>query len=426
MSIISTPAVKQGQRISTHPAGILLSNFGLITAAILLLLAAWAGQTVIVILLGLGLAAAGLARFWSYFSLRGVSCERYLNERRTFPDGTLDLKLKVFNRKILPLPWLQVSDEVPAGFTLDLPAGPGTRPGFELISKSTSILWYSAVSWKCRLLCQKRGYYALGPLTVTSGDIFGFYPRTAVEKAEDHIIVYPKIYGLADLAIPSLFPLGEAKLEKRIFEDPSRLIGIRDYSPGDSLRRIHWKASARHQELQVKIYEPTTSLRAAIFLAIDSFQNNGIWNYEDEEAGISFAASLSNYLIEKKSQVGLWTNSRLADTGEPGRIPLRSGVDHLVQVLEALAKVVSVSSGPFVEFFQNERNNLHSGTTLIFIFGQLPDRLKEVLSDLKASGYKVLVFQAGLIEKESLPPDIPWFQIQAPCKVLEINRRETG
>ena len=424
MSANSISTADQEKNTSTHPVSVLLGKFGLITAAILLLLAAWAGQTVIVILLGLGLSAAGLSRLWSHFSLKGVHCERHLTEHRAFPDGTLELKLRVVNRKVLPLPWLQITDEVPAGFTPEPALETGTRPGFQLISRSTSMMWYSAVSWKYRLVCKQRGYYPLGPLTATSGDIFGFYPRSATERVTDHIIVYPKIFSITDLAIPSLYPMGEAKTNKRIFEDPSRMIGIRDYSPGDSLRRIHWRASARHQQLQVKVFEPTTSLKAAIFLDIDSFQHDGIWNYEDEELGISTAASLANYLIEKNCQVGLRSNSKLADSGQTARIPLRSGVDQLVKVLETLAKVVSVPSGPFADFFQSERKDLTMGTTLVFIFRQTPEKLKEILSDLTESGYKALVFQVGEMGKNRIPPEIAWYNIRQPGELVEVNCQE--
>ena len=86
------------------------------------------------------------------------------------------------------------------------------------------------------------------------------------------MIVYPKIFPIAHLGIPSLHPLGETIAERRIFEDPIRVIGVRDYNPRDSRRHIHWKATARRQELQVKVFEPTTTLKVAIFLAIDSFK----------------------------------------------------------------------------------------------------------------------------------------------------------
>jgi uncharacterized protein (DUF58 family) len=418
------PAAVSQIKTSTQPTGLLLSKFSLIIIAVLLIIAAWAGQTVIVILLGLALSAAGLSRLWSYLSLKGVRVERQLNECRVFPDEHLELKLRVVNRKLLPLPWVQVNDEVPSGFIPDLKPSPGSKPGFGLITQSSSVLWYSAVSWKYRLLCNKRGYYPLGPLTVTSGDIFGFYPRTNTETATDFIIVYPRIYTLNQLAVPSLYPLGEARSEKRIFEDPSRTIGVRDYSPGDSLRRIHWKASARHQHLQVKVFEPTTTLKVALFLAIESFQNEGSWNENDLELGISTAASLAKYLIDKKSQVGLWVNSRLADSRQSARIQPGGGVDRLVQILEALAKIVNVSSQPFPDFFQAERKELPLGTTLIFILSQLSEKLKIVLADLRESGYKILVFQIGEEKNGTALPEIAWYHVHNPGSLAEIHLGE--
>jgi uncharacterized protein (DUF58 family) len=418
MSSTPIPAIDAEKKTSTQPAGFLLNKFSLIILAVLVILAAWAGQTVIVILLGLILAAAGISKLWSVWSLKGVTCERRLTEHRVFQDEYLELKLRVANRKLLPLPWIQVSDEVPSGFIPNLPAG--SRPGFSLISKSTSLLWYSAISWKYRLVCRKRGYYSLGPLNVSSGDIFGFYPRTAVWPVKDYIIVYPRIYPLSQMGLPSLYPLGEAKSEKRIFEDPSRTIGVRDYQPGDSLRRIHWKASARQQQLQVKIFEPTTTLKVAIFLAIDSFHREGAWEEKDFELGISSAASLANYLVERNSQAGLWANTKLADSGQPAHLLPGSGVDQLIQILEALAKVTPSASGPFTDFFQVERKSLALGTTLVFVFSTLTEKMRVTLADLRENGYKVQALQISDRKAGEILPDIPWYNIRHPGELAEI------
>jgi uncharacterized protein (DUF58 family) len=404
--------------VSTNAAGILFGKFSLVVALVLLIWAAWAGLTVIVILLGLGLSAAGLARSWSYYSLKGVSCSRQLVENRAFPDEFLDLELGVANRKLLPLPWLEVRDEVPAGAVDDLSVETASRPGYELINRSTSMLWYSAAKWKYRVHCIKRGYYKLGPLKVSSGDIFGLYPRTAIQPVEDYIIVYPRIYAFNDIVVPSLFPMGGEKSTKPIFEDPTRLAGIRDYRAGDSLRRIHWRASARRQQLEVKVFEPTSTLKVAIFMAMDSFQNNGIWQEEDTELGISTAASLASFLNGKKGQIGLWVNSNLADSGLPARITMGSGTPQLVQVLEGLAKIIPAVSSPFAEFFQNERKELPLGTTLVFILRTVPENFAATLTDLKESGYKVVILQIGI--GAGLPIEIAWYSIERAGEIKEL------
>ena len=88
------------QRFSTQPSGYLLGKFGLLALLAGLLLAAWYGQVVIVILLGLALSAAGLSKLWSRLSLVGVYCQRLPSEQRVFPGEYIELKLRLVNRKL--------------------------------------------------------------------------------------------------------------------------------------------------------------------------------------------------------------------------------------------------------------------------------------------------------------------------------------
>ena len=371
----------------------LFSNkIAMVAAVLALVAAAWAGQTAVVVLLGLALCVAGLSGAWSSLSLRKVSCERRLTAHRAFPGDHLDLTLRLVNRKLLPLPWIRVRDEVPAVL---MPAEAGLTASIE---RSSSMLWYSAVSWKSSLVCRSRGYYPLGPLTVTTGDIFGLHPRTSVQAADEAVIVYPRLLNLQELGLPSLAHLGDAAAPRRLFEDPSRTMGVRAYSPGDSLRRVHWKASARQQRLQVRVFESTTDLKVALFLPIESFDapmDTRSAEAERLELGISTIASLAAYLVERDYQAGLWVNSSLADSGRPVRILPGAGVEQLMLMLEGLAKVTASSCLPFGSFLEAERVHLPFGSTLMFVVGHVASELAAAFADLRAAGYRVVVFPAG-------------------------------
>ena len=421
MSFSEVSGIDSGEkRFSSQPVGYLLGRFGLLILLAGLLFAAWFGQVAIVVLLGLALSAAGLAKLWSRVSLVGIHCERQLSERRVFPGERIEFKLRLVNRKPLPLPWIQVDDEIPLEFDPDASLTPGSRPGFGLLSKSAALLWYTGVSWRQLFYCHKRGYYSLGPLVISSGDIFGFYPRSIREPSTDHIIVYPKIFPISHLGIPSLFPLGETRAERRIFEDPTRTIGVRDYTPHDSRRRIHWKASARHQTLQVKVFEPTTTLKVALFLAVDSFKQGEAHSEDDFELGVSTAASVANYITERGSPVGIYVNTRLADSGQAIRIPPGSGTGQLVSILEALAKVTPSASAPFEEFLRGERTGLPWGTTLIFILSRPSTSLTDILVNLKGSGYKLQVLQVGG-EEVTAGSNIAWRSVRQPADFMKIG-----
>ena len=131
---------------STQPAGYLLGRFGLLALLGVLLLAAWFGQFLVVIILGLFLSAAGISRLCSRLSLVGVNCQRFLSEQRLFPGEYVELRLRLVNRKLLPLPWIQIDSEIPAGLTPDISLRPGNKLGVNFLSNVASLLWYMGIN----------------------------------------------------------------------------------------------------------------------------------------------------------------------------------------------------------------------------------------------------------------------------------------
>jgi len=410
--------VPQSDDDSSPSAGHLLGRFGLLLALAVLVLSAWFGQMVIVVLTGLVISTIGLARLWSRLSLTKVDCQRLVSERRAFPGEEIELKLRLVNRKLLPLPWVRVDDNVPHQLlTADTAGGEDALNG-SCVSRLASLLWYSGVTWRYRLRCQRRGYYPLGPTTISSGDIFGFYPRYMTQANIDHVIVYPRLFPLSQLGLPSLFPLGETRAERRIFEDPTRTIGIRDYTPQDSLRHIHWKASARHQNLEVKVYEPTTTLSVILFLAVDSFPSHGAGAEDDFELGVSTVASVANYVVEQRSPVGLFVNTLLPDSGQPVRLAPAGGLGQLVTIMESLAKVTMASSGSFDEFLQSIWDNLPWGATIVIVIHRPVDFLDRLLYGLRETGYKVAVLQIGERTASNNDYGVSWYNIRSEDDLL--------
>jgi uncharacterized protein (DUF58 family) len=406
----STAHPDKPTKLTSQAAGYLLNWPGLIAMAGILVLAAWNGRAPIVVLASLLFSSAGLAKLWSHLSLARISCRRQLSERRVFPGEKIHVKLQVANRKPLPLPWIQVDDEIPQALGCDSGL-PGEKPGSILIRRSAALLWYSSAKWRYELPCLKRGYYPLGPAVISSGDIFGLYSRSLKTALEDYVIVYPKVFPVGHLRIPSHHPIGESRSEYRVFQDPTRMIGVRDYRHGDSLRHIHWKASARLQALQVKVFEPTTTFKVALFLSVDSFTADGCLSEDRFELGISVAASLAHHVIEQGSPTGVFVNTREADSGQAVSIAPSGSRDQLTAILEALAKVTASPCDPFERFLENEQKLLHAGTTVAFIFGKPPEGLPLLLNSLKENGFKLLVFFVGE-EAPSSEDEIPFYRIR--------------
>jgi uncharacterized protein (DUF58 family) len=394
---------------TTTAAGNLLKAPGLVALAAVFVLAAWYSQAGILLLAGLFLATAGLARLWNRLSLAGVRAERHLNGTRFFPGESIACTLQLFNRKPLPLPWVQLENDLPAGFRLEEPAGP---PGAAAIRRSASLLWYRGITWKLKLVGERRGYYPIGPLKITSGDFLGLYSRSRRAGGTEHLIVYPRIFPVDTRLIPSLYPIGEARAARRLFRDPTHTIGVREHFQGDGLKLVHWKATARRGDLQVKVLDATVAFNVAIVLAVESFRDNGVLADADFELGISAAGSIAAALCERGSPVGLFVNTRLADTGQPVVIAPGAGRSRVTEVLEALAKVTDRSSGSAAAFWEGQKERLTAGTTVIFILGRLPDLFSEQLADVRAAGFRRLVLLVGGHGEPALPPDVPWRRIR--------------
>ena len=389
----TTKAISDNANTS-QPTIQLLSKIGLLVVIVLLILAAWKNITSAVILLGVVLSAAGIAKIWSRYSLNHVYYERLLSEQRTFPGEEVELTVRVSNQKLLPLAWLEINDELPSQLPVVNPDDGELSEG--TLKNSISLMWYRRASWHYRLQCIKRGYYALGPAMLHSGDIFGFYPRSLALAEVNHLIIYPRIFPLAELNLPPRQPLGEMKASYRIFQDPTRTIGVRSYNPGDPFKHIHWKASARHQNLQVKVFEPSTTLQTIIWLAVDSFggdeQKDGI---EDFELAISTVASVANYFVEHGYPVGVFANTTPIGSDMPIRILPGVSRDHLINILEILAKVTLYSVEPLEALLSRERSNMPWGATLVFVTFKVSEMLSAMLDSLQKLGCNVVLIQVG-------------------------------
>ena len=399
--------------LSSKAAGYLFHKPGLAALGAILVVAAWSNLSSIVLLMALFLSAALVAKGWSRLSLMGVTCRRSLNQTRAFPGDTLNLTLHVSNRKPLPLPWIRVDDRLPQGL-----AAPASSLQDGHISRRAALLWYRSVRWTCTVACTKRGFYPFGPLETTSGDMFGLYSRSMAWNTRQSIIVYPTIFPVRGVPIPPLHPMGNSRTKKRIFQDPTRTIGVREYRPGDSLKNIHWKASARTQGLQVKVFEPTALFKIAFFLGVDTFLQEGSFKEEDFELGINAAASIACDIADHGVPAGLFANTRLADTGQAVGIPPSGDRRQLGNILEALAKTTPSWSAAFGPFVEKERRSLKAGTTLVLVIARPPEDFPALLLSLRQSGYPLLVLLIGA-QQEPLPmAGVSWLNVQTPMDLV--------
>lgn len=367
----------------------------------------WLGFPLTVLLIGviasseplIGLAillllAGALAQFWSKHALDNVRYERIITEDRSFPGEPMSMTLRLINDKLLPVPWLEVKDAFPLGMLKeeDEHLSPATSPNYVTLSRSSHLSWYERINWPLQFPAPARGYYRLGPARLTASDLFGLFPVDKDVRDRDGLIIYPKLYTMPELGLPSRRPFGELKGRERIFEDPGRIAGLREYRPGDPMRRIDWKASARNQTLQSRVYEPSSTLHLLIALNVHTLAHTWEGYVPDLlERLLSTAGSVAKYGIDAGYAVGLAANGSFPDSDRPLRVPVGSSSDQLMKILEALAVIGPLTLVPLQTVLEREAQAFPFGATLVCVTARMDPSLSASLMRIAGAGHSVTV-----------------------------------
>jgi uncharacterized protein (DUF58 family) len=359
-----------------------------------------------------------ISRWYTPRALHALRLSRTFNSH-AFLGETVEVELHAENRSRLPLPWLEYSESIPPELRI---GGPELR--------AIGLHGRQKRDFSYRVQAGRRGYYRLGPLRLSTGDLFGLVKSTTGYLPPDYLTVYPRIISLTTLGLPSRLPFGTIAGNQRLFEDPARPSGVRAYRSGDSQRQINWKASAHLDELLVRRLQPAISLETAILLNLHS----GDYGRRDlayhTEWAISVAASLAAHLANQRQPVGLITNGvdplagiggedepvfdeengrlqRRMGAGTGGQMPPpllpRGGRAHLMKVLEQLARVESEATRPLAEWAAAACLPLSWGVTVIAITAHGSVEICQAMHQLRRGGFNpiLLVVEPDLQFRET-------------------------
>ncbi|MHB0875394.1 MAG: DUF58 domain-containing protein [Anaerolineae bacterium] len=338
-----------------------------------------------------------ISRLWIPRALRQVAVQRHI-DAQAFWGEKVSVRLEIRNAGILPLPWLQLQETLPQPL-----AFPPVR------SRALSLWPRERAEFSYELDCRQRGYYAIGPLRLSSGDLLDAGGRVYAEAGVSHLTVFPRILPLEDLGIPSRSPFGTVRHGSAIHRDPSRTAGVREYRPGDTIRHINWKASAVTGTLQTKVFDPVISLDTAVFLDLERGHYDAAHAVITTEEAVSVAASFVVQLARRRQPFSLASNGvdPLAAGDRGPVLPMRSGQAHLTTVLSALGRIENRESEPFAAMLQREALNLPWGCTVLVVTGSGEGILPYCLQ-LRRSGFNVVVLLADY-----------YSDLRAPARELE-------
>ncbi len=227
----------------------------------------------------------GLSLLLQWFTVVSLSARRRLqspaqtgDSPSPMEDDEVDIELQLRNRRFYPRNFLAVTFDCPF-------ADPQSRQQRLLVA---NLRGDSEIRLTSRIQCYRRGMHRMKSVIIESRVPFGLFRRRRRLDAPLSVLVYPRALPLHRLALleGSLGTVPRAHIS-RVGQD---VVGSRPYHPGDPLRHIHWRNTARLGELAVKELEEATE--KSVTITFDVQHDIGDGRETTLEYSIKLAASV--------------------------------------------------------------------------------------------------------------------------------------
>jgi uncharacterized protein (DUF58 family) len=352
------------------------------------------------IALGLGVVTLGFEIVRQLWTARGVGTigyRRFLSTSGVPWGEQATLTIEIWNRGRLPFSWLRSDDAISADAVVKerrlLPGDLG-----DLTLRNTWTLGpRELVRRRLHLGATRRGVVEVGPTEIVSGDLFALPAARGVWDPVDRLTVWPRTVAAPAVARQERVG-GLDRARRGLAEDPSRFVGLRPYAPGDPVRRLHARASARLGRPMVKRFEPSRDRDILLVVDLeldDRILGAGEESDEPTEDLIVIAASLVRSLGLAHAAFGL----AAAAVSGPGRpiafLPLASAPGQMERGLDLLARLPERPSASFERLIGFVSRVAREGTTIMVLTGRDGGPLLGPLRSLRRQGLSVGILAFG-------------------------------
>jgi uncharacterized protein (DUF58 family) len=346
----------------------------------------------------LAVLAVGVTGLWSHYGLRNLHYRRTIDRDRAVWGDDLPLDIEVWNDKPLPLAWLSVDDFATVGTSIrDETLATSSRPGFKILRSRWTVGWYERVVRHLTIAADHRGVYSFGPVNLTVADLFGRGAATEAHEDPATYIVRPRSLPVR-IASPQHQPVGSLPARHTLFEDPAFFAGVRPYQPGDPLRRIHWRATARTGVPVSKRFDPSRAREVLVAVDVQTMPgHHWLLHFDDDlvESLMVAAASLVRHALAQGASCGLAATAFSRTLDRFALVAPRAGRDQLAVIADLLGRLSEVPSAPFERLIDRLPRRLSPGTTVIVVTARDPAPFLPSLIRLDRSGFPVQLVGLG-------------------------------
>ncbi|WP_368499627.1 DUF58 domain-containing protein [Herbiconiux sp. A18JL235] len=261
-----------------------IRGWGLVIASIAAFVVAHVVNRHELVYLACFLLAVPLYSFlWVALRRSSLSVRRIFTPESGSVGQNITVTLLVQNWGSLRTPTMLWSDEAAAPLAPSSPAVLPPLPGFASSALDTPV----STPLRYRLDTRSRGAHRVGPFTVSITDPFGCARRQLRVGSTDSVLVTPIALELARIDLRLATGDGAEQVSRRLVGGGEQDVIARKYLPGDSMRRVHWPATAKHGELMVRQDDQRNDQDAVVLLDAASFSETSWFDAAAATAGRS-------------------------------------------------------------------------------------------------------------------------------------------
>lgn len=370
--------------LTDHKATFILwtrRNVILFLAVIGLVLAIMLGNTAILLFAAVMTAMLMSAAWLARAGAEGLTVQRSHPER-LFEREELPIRYTFRKAGRIPATLVEVRDVIPIGEKLQYQTILSERVGEG-----------EAVMLDTRVECVRgRGAFRLGPLDLTMRDPAGLIraPESGRVPVVTPVLVCPRGHNVEGLDL-----LGEGVLRamglqtRRHAGESGEFVGLRDYRPGDALRRIHWRSSLRHNRLLVREFLEDVTSEIAIFVDVRRLSRFGTGEHSTLDYALKCAAHAACTAEAHSHRFGAWF---LGD--QPERYAMGGGPMHLLSFLDRMVSVKAQDDFAIEPWLAGLSPEVRNGATALLLLAASNVRivaLRDTLAEWRRRGVKMMV-----------------------------------
>jgi uncharacterized protein (DUF58 family) len=267
-------------------------------------------------------------------------------------------------------------------------------PGLQVTGGSNPVALHLAAGERRELEVTLRaarwGAHVLGPTYTRARDPLGFLAWESSAGARPELRVYPREEVLRRVLKPRETQALSGNEVSRRKGEGIEFADIRPFAPGDPLKRVNWRASARHGDTDLWVNESHPERNTDVILFVDSFAEARLGSEGTLDLAVRATATLADAYASRRDRIGLISFGGILRWLVPG-----TGLVQLYRVIDALLDTQIILSYYWKEIEVIPRRALPPSALVIALSPLLDARSVGALLDLRARGYDLAVIDVS-------------------------------